>query len=115
MAEQIASNCPQVADIEKGPLVTKPAGCASGTDQAEDLLKRMMAGEDDYSHEDFTTVLVGILNSEEYRRCLAEEMAEHTARGRQKEGGPTAIERIEEAMEEFRKRLDELVKSVTAL
>ncbi len=111
----ISESYSQVVVAVEEPIAIQPSDSKSVIDQAEDLLMRMKAGDALFSDEDFTTVLIGILQSEEYRNCLVKEKVEHTGKDGQKGDEPTSIERIEKAIEEFRKGLDEAMQTIQAI
>ncbi len=70
-------------------------------EQAVDVLKRMRTTDEDYSFEDFTLVICGILQSVEYQKLVAEEAVEHSDRGDLKPGKKTVRNRINDAISAF--------------
>lgn len=70
-------------------------------EKAVDVLKRMRETYDEYTFEDFTLVVCGILQSVEYQKLVAEEAAGHSDRGDLKPGQKTVRNRINDAISAF--------------
>ena len=93
-----------VHDVQAVAIPTDDALSSQSDDveKAVDVLKRMRTTDEDYSFEDFTIVVCGILQSVEYQKLVAEEAVGHSDRGDLKTGQKTVRNRIDDAISAFK-------------
>lgn len=92
-----------VHDVQTVAIPTDDALSSQPDDveKAVDVLKRMRETYDEYTFEDFTLVVCGILQSVEYQKLVAEEAVGHSDRGDLKPGQKTVRNRINDAISAF--------------
>ena len=93
-----------VHDVQAVAIPTDDALSSQSDDveKAVDVLKRMRETYDEYTFEDFTLVVCGILQSVEYQKLVAEEAVGHSDRGDLKTDQKTVRNRINDAISAFK-------------